>query len=123
MYNTQHGHGGIGWPTPAMVHYGQVPLVRAQRQQVLTTAYAAHPDRFVPRPPEPPAVPDAVWINPPAPNFGPVPRIQEIGSVALDGERRRRSRSRDLEAGRDLATPGNDVPAVSLAALALGVRQ
>jgi putative transposase len=122
-YNTEHRHGGIGWLTPAMVHYGQVPLVRAQRQQVLTTAYAAHPDRFVRRPPEPPAVPDAVWINPPAPHVGPLPRIQDIGSVALDGERLRGSRSHDLEGGPDLGTPENDVPVVSLAALTLGVRQ
>ena len=106
-----------------MVHYGQVPLVRAQRQQVLTAAYTVHPERFVRRPPEPPAVPGAVWINPPAPNVGPGPRIQEIGSAALDSERLRGSRSRDREGGRDLGTPDNDVPVVSLAALTLGVRQ
>ena len=122
-YNTEHRHGGIGWLTPAMVHYGQVTLVRAQRQQVLTTAYAVHPERFVRRPPEPPAVPDAVWINPPVPNVGPLPRMQEIGSAALDGERPRGSRSPDLEGGRYLDTPENDVPVASLAPLTPGVRQ
>ena len=36
-----------------------------QRQAVLTTAYAAHPERFVRGPSTVPALPDAVWINPP----------------------------------------------------------
>jgi putative transposase len=68
-YNTAHRHGGIGWLTPAMVHYGQVAAVGAARRHVLTAAYAAHPERFVRRPPTPPTVPDAVWINPPTPSF------------------------------------------------------
>ena len=29
------------------------------------TAYAAHPERFVRKPPQPPILPHAVWINPP----------------------------------------------------------
>jgi putative transposase len=56
-----------------MVHYGQVAAVGAARRQVLTAAYAAHPERFVRRPPVPPTVPDAVWINPPTPSFTPGP--------------------------------------------------
>ncbi len=64
-YNTEHRHTGIGLLTPAMVHYGQAELVRAQRRQVLAAAYAAHPERFVRQRPEPPTVPAAVWINPP----------------------------------------------------------
>jgi hypothetical protein len=32
---------------------------------VLLTAYAAHPERFVRKPPQPPILPHAVWINPP----------------------------------------------------------
>jgi len=71
-YNNAHHHGGIGLLTPAMVHYGQVEAVRAQRRAILTAAYAAHPNRFVHKPPEPPAVPTAVWINPPP---GPVPLL------------------------------------------------
>jgi putative transposase len=39
--------------------------VRAQRADVLDAAYAAHPERFVRKPPEPPALPTAVWINEP----------------------------------------------------------
>jgi putative transposase len=67
-YNTEHRHGGIGWLTPAMMHYGQVEAVGTARQQVLAAAYAAHPERFVRRPPVPPPVPTAAWINPPPPS-------------------------------------------------------
>ncbi len=39
--------------------------MRDARQQVLSIAYAAHPERFVRKPPQPPLLPHAVWINPP----------------------------------------------------------
>ena len=65
-YNHEHYHSGIALLTPAQVHYGDAARVLAQRQQVLETAYAAHPERFVRKPPTPPALPSAVWINPPA---------------------------------------------------------
>jgi putative transposase len=64
-YNTEHRHSGIAYLTPEMVHTGRAPLVLAQRAKVLDAAYAAHPDRFVRRPPKPPALPETVWINPP----------------------------------------------------------
>ena len=64
-YNTEHRHSGIGLLTPEMVHRGQGEQVRAARQVVLDGAYAAHPERFVRKRPEPPALPTAVWINPP----------------------------------------------------------
>jgi putative transposase len=64
-YNTEHHHGGLGLLTPTTVHYGHADAVRAQRQGVLTTAYAAHPERFVRKAPAPPTIPSAVWINPP----------------------------------------------------------
>jgi hypothetical protein len=38
------------------------------RRAVLNAAYAAHPERFVRKPPEPLAPPTAAWINPPAPS-------------------------------------------------------
>ncbi len=66
-YNTEHHHTGLGLLTPAMVHYGHVPEVTAQRRAVLAAAYAAHPERFVRKPPEPPATPTTVWINAPCP--------------------------------------------------------
>jgi putative transposase len=33
---------------------------------VLEAAYAAHPERFICAMPQPPTLPTAVWINPPA---------------------------------------------------------
>ena len=53
--------------TPAAEHFGQAPALLLQRQRVLHLAYAAHPERFVKGLPQPPALPDAVWINPPQP--------------------------------------------------------
>jgi putative transposase len=47
------------------MHYGRAELVRARRADVLRAAYAAHPERFVRKPPEPPALPTVVWINEP----------------------------------------------------------
>lgn len=64
-YNTQHRHSGIGLLTPEMVHRGRAEEVRAARQVILADAYTAHPERFVRKFPEPPALPTAVWINPP----------------------------------------------------------
>jgi putative transposase len=64
-YNDAHRHSGLGYHTPADVHTGRAPLVRAQRAEVLTAAYAAHPERFVRQPPEPPALPHVAWINKP----------------------------------------------------------
>src|SRR5207344_1001917 len=66
-YNAEHRHTGLGLLTPALVHYGQAEGVRTQRSRVLAAAYAAHPERFVRKPPAPPALPPAVWINPPSP--------------------------------------------------------
>ncbi len=64
-YNDEHHHSGIGYMTPAAVHYGAASSLFAERQQVLHLAYAAHPERFVKGQPTPPALPTAVWINPP----------------------------------------------------------
>jgi putative transposase len=64
-YNHEHHHSGIGLLTPAIVHSGQATFVTQQRQVALHKAYEAHPERFVRGIPKPPAVPTAVWINPP----------------------------------------------------------
>jgi putative transposase len=64
-YNGEHRHAGIGLMPPAAVHEGRAELLRTARHQVLLTAYAAHPERFVRKPPQPPHLPHAVWINPP----------------------------------------------------------
>lgn len=64
-YNLEHRHSGIGLHTPFDVHHGHAQAVREKRQIVLDSAYALHPERFVTKPPTPPALPDAVWINKP----------------------------------------------------------
>ena len=64
-YNDDHRHSGIGFHTPADVHYGRAELVRQQRCQVLNVAYAAHPERFVRKIPTPPELPTVAWINRP----------------------------------------------------------
>jgi putative transposase len=66
-YNQEHRHSGIGLHTPADLHYDRAGAIRAARAQVLTAAHAAHPERFVRKHPEPPALPGAVWINRPDP--------------------------------------------------------
>ena len=64
-YNHQHRHSAIALMTPASVHYGHADAVHAERARVLQAAYAANPERFVRRPPTPPALPTAAWINKP----------------------------------------------------------
>ena len=65
LYNREHRHSGIGLMTPATAHDGRASTVRDARQRVLSATYAAHPERFVRPPPQPPLLPHAVWINPP----------------------------------------------------------
>jgi putative transposase len=65
-YNDEHRHGGLGLHTATDVHHGHAVTIRDQRAVVLTAAYAAHPERFVRKPPEPPELPSIAWINPPA---------------------------------------------------------
>lgn len=64
-YNDEHYHTALGLLTPADVHFGRAPAIIAARQQVLQQAYQRHPDRFVKGLPVHPALPPAVWINPP----------------------------------------------------------
>jgi putative transposase len=64
-YNDEHRHSGIGFHTPADLHYGRADAVRQQRAAVLHAAHAEHPERFVRKPPAPPKLPAAVWINKP----------------------------------------------------------
>ena len=64
-YNDEHHHTGLGLHTAADVHYGTAEQTRQKRAGVLEGAYAAHPERFVRKPPRPPKLPTASWINPP----------------------------------------------------------
>jgi putative transposase len=65
-YNEEHRHSGLGFLTPAVVHFDHATRVRDQRRDVLAAAYVAHPERFVKGRPQPADLPTAVWINPPA---------------------------------------------------------
>jgi putative transposase len=62
-YNHEHRHSGIALLTPADVHLGRAPQITLARGAVLDAAFTAHPERFVGKPPVPPALPDMVWIN------------------------------------------------------------
>jgi putative transposase len=64
-YNHRHRHSGIAYLTPADVFFGRAAEVLAERQRVMHEAFARTPERFVSGPPRLPALPKAVWINPP----------------------------------------------------------
>jgi putative transposase len=64
-YNHAHRHSGIGLMTPAAVHHGTAAQLHAARRTVLDAAYERHPERFVRKPPVPPGLPTAAWINKP----------------------------------------------------------
>src|SRR5262249_29938992 len=99
-------HSGIALLTPYQVHRGHSERVTCERQEVLTQAYAQHPERFVRRPPKALHVPTAVWINPPpsrkeqnqAPTNS-VPQSEVPGSPRND----------DLESTRPVAPPETDL--------------
>ena len=64
-YNTMHRHSGIGFMTPANVHFGHAAELTRQRSITLDAAFLANPNRFKHVAPRPPEVPLAAWINPP----------------------------------------------------------
>jgi putative transposase len=49
-YNYIHRRSGIAWHTPASVHFGTASTIDQERQNTLTAAYHAHPERFGRRP-------------------------------------------------------------------------
>jgi putative transposase len=93
-YNQEHRHSGLGFLTPAVVHFGQAEVVRAHRDRVLAAAYAAHPERFVNGRPHPADLPTAVWINPPVKK----PTRQDAPGTTIAG-------SDDPQHGRILEAP------------------
>jgi putative transposase len=64
-YNDDHRHTGLGLHTATDVHYRLAEAIRDKRAGLLDAAYAAHPERFVRKPPEPPNLPTTAWINQP----------------------------------------------------------
>lgn len=70
-YNHHHQHSGIGFHTPANVHYGFAAGIAKQRSETLAAARAKHPNRFA-RATDPKilALPGPAWINQPKENTG-----------------------------------------------------
>lgn len=65
-YNTLHRHSGLGFHTPADVHFGMTGHVDDQRLVALEKAWAAHPERFgKARLPKKLRLPEVAWINEP----------------------------------------------------------
>lgn len=64
-YNHEHRHSGIGLLTPAAMHRGEAPRITAARSITLSAAFERNPQRFKGRQPQPPRVPEKVYINPP----------------------------------------------------------
>lgn len=65
-YNHHHQHSGIGFHTPANVHYGLAEEVAAQRSETLAAARAKHPNRFNKNTdPKILDLPGPAWINQP----------------------------------------------------------
>ncbi len=64
-YNKEHRHSGIGLVTPEQLHYCLAQDVYDQRASVLKNAFEKNPARFRGIKPQPPALPEAAWINKP----------------------------------------------------------
>ena len=65
-YNHDHQHSGIGFHTPANVHYGFADGVAQKRSLTLAAARAKHPHRFnTTTDPKILALPGPAWINQP----------------------------------------------------------
>jgi putative transposase len=70
-YNHHHQHSGIGFHTPANVHYGFSDEVARKRSQTLAAARAKHPHRFTTTTdPKILALPRPAWINQPKETTG-----------------------------------------------------
>jgi putative transposase len=64
-YNIEHHHSGLGFLTPQAVHYGEAQRLLIIRAAALDQAFERNPHRFKGQRPSPPALPSAVYINPP----------------------------------------------------------
>jgi putative transposase len=91
-YDGEHHHSGIGLMTSEAVHDGRASALRDARQRVLRAAYAAHPERFVRKPPQPPVLPNAVWINQPKEQSASQDRAGDHGGACATLSRLRHTR-------------------------------
>lgn len=65
-YNHEHRHSGIGFHTPADVHFGLTTDVNQARQNAMQTAWQVHPERFAKHQlPKTLQLPTVAWINQP----------------------------------------------------------
>jgi putative transposase len=64
-YNTQHRHSALALLTPSDVHHGRAQQRLEQRQRIMETAYATHPERFVRGKPQVRQLSPASYINRP----------------------------------------------------------
>jgi len=67
-YNHEHRHSGIGFHTPADVHFGLTAEVDHARHQAMHTVWQTYPERFAKQQlPKTLQLPAAAWINQPNP--------------------------------------------------------
>jgi len=64
-YNNEHRHSGIALYTPHSLHYGLAPQLNDARRQTSDRRLQRTSRTLRGKPPAPPALPEAVWINPP----------------------------------------------------------
>jgi putative transposase len=107
-YHHEHHHSGLGFLTPFEVHSGQAKQRREERALVLRSAYEKNPERFVRGLPEPPALPEQVWINKPKETaLRNHSEALEVPNSLVDGLGRKNGFhicpiTHDQESGRDL---------------------
>jgi putative transposase len=82
-YNEEHHHSGIALLTPSTVHYGLDQKCLQRRADVLDTAYAKHPERFVNGFPKTLPLPKEVWINKPKASAAAAEESATINSVII----------------------------------------
>ena len=116
-YNEEHRHSGIAFHTPADVHYGRAEVIHQQRSRVLAAAYLLHPERFVRKTPDPPALPVTAWINKPddaatqLPLFLHCPEPPPDGACPLPGQQTDRAAEAEGVLGEPrspMCQPGNE---------------
>jgi putative transposase len=109
-YNEAHRHGGVGYLTPAQVHYGKVDEVMERRERALAAAFRDHPERFKGRRPVSPKPPTAVWINPPALDRNGDPSSRSRQNVAIEQDQQKTDvlstpESNVIQESKRVATP------------------
>ena len=82
-YNHEHRHSGIGFMTPAAVHFGHAHALQRARAAVLEAAYRVHPERFKGKIPTPPLLPTRVGINLPKPTCTEREMTHDLNTAAL----------------------------------------